>query len=123
MQRAGVEMKFFKPEDFELVYAHPAADIKGLMADLANDKLERDGVRVYGNIARYDYPTSFSKSQLDNNTHTGLLVNIESIPQITQHEHAPDLMFKDSNLEKLFMSGVPCKHCGLNLRVKFEAAE
>ena len=123
----------FKPEDFK---ANKVISVGGCyeltlnsaesraIADVANrifqDWLAQNSERVYGNIARYGFPNSFSKAQLDGNTHTGLLVCIEEIKKKCE-EHEPIMV---SWLESPF--GLPeckCKHCGVDLIARWEAKD
>lgn len=80
-------MKFFKPEDFDSwSSADPRINITGLMASIANAKLEREGKIVEGN-------ESFGEWHLKSNScHVGkivtqkaLLIGIEKIEP--EHKH------------------------------------
>lgn len=65
-------MKFFRPEDFKNVTSFWTREQLEGLANAANAKLEREGVRVYGNvIGEYRPDIKYS------DTHQALLVGIE----------------------------------------------
>lgn len=107
-------MKFFKPEDFLDLdsKAHWLSDI----SDIANAKLEREGVRVYGDDTQL---YSWTSQKLPKDTHQALLVGIEELPK-KEHVHSPDLlkMFNEYSLQNSI-----CHRCGVKLKAKWEIAE
>lgn len=78
----GGNMNFFKPEDFFELRSVPSYTSD--MAKIANAKLEREGVVVYG--AQYPIESkewNYQPRQAKGHTHKALLINIEPIKQET----------------------------------------
>lgn len=112
-------MEFFKREDFESYGAgDPRADVFGVMAGLANDKLEREGKVVYGGMnTTSDGKTNsepFFIMRIDKyyRTHKALLINIEPIESCKHPKEKVSGQYADEN-------GVifKCK-CGIRVRPK-----
>lgn len=84
-----MEVKFFTAEDFEkqklwdaMMQTHPTNPygvILSVIADIANAKLERNGIRLFGTASdggiSFDWTVGVNKED----THTALLVQIEEI--------------------------------------------
>ena len=76
-------MNFFKPEDFDSwTSAHPQANITGLMAGIANAKLERESQILYSYFpdSGHFIPNWISDKSMFHKgivTHKALLINIE----------------------------------------------
>jgi hypothetical protein len=89
-------MKFFKPEDFEYNYA----GLKDWMvyakriADCANDKLEREGKRVYSHESRPGWSGWYEdKSTLLEATYQAYVISIEPIKKCEHPKHKVSLTF------------------------------
>jgi len=81
-------MGFFKPEDFEGTYNHYQPEMLQRYADLANAKLEHEGVIVEGDKytdtdnCKNGWQVSYG---LTSKTHKAILINIETIEKC-KHE-------------------------------------
>ncbi len=117
-------LKFFKPEDFTKDL-HPATNMYGfsitpeVAADLANNKLEREGKIVYGTEPedKETYSALYGESKNRHSTHKALLINIENIERC-QHLIEDVVILHD--YDSYAASTYKCK-CGVKLRpTKFE---
>lgn len=122
-----VEMKFFKPEDFEKVRTSPFSGdelLPLLSAELANAKLEREGVRVYGQKDDEEGCgwTMDEESGHPWATHHALLIGIEELPKKECEHEGYEAKTEFSNgviTSRVFA----CKHCGVKLKPKWVVAE
>ncbi len=118
-------MKFFKPEDFSKAdYPIPgmSPDIHPRhAADIANAKLEREGVRVTGVIKNSTVAVPFGQVLGAVDTHQALLIGIEELPkkpEVCEHESEKQ---PGGNLTTWYLPR--CTHCGVKLKAKWEVAE
>lgn len=80
-------MKFFKAEDFEGKQCDSIFNAFERMSEIANTKLEKEGLTVYGTKVFQDREITkwFTEKQIDSihgvnwSTHRGLLINVEPI--------------------------------------------
>ncbi len=103
-------MKFFETSDFEFFYEDRLEPV--MARDLANAKLKRDGVVIYGNL-RGDGTLSCGKPFA--NTHKALLINIEPIEEsVNYQELYEDLKTKWEEYNKTLDA---CTHPAKNISI------
>lgn len=108
-------LSFFKPEDFMTKTAVDDADsYQQTLANKCNRLLQERGVRVYGRLkdGTINPPSLSSYITPDAETHQALLVAIEELPK-KECKHEPSH----------YLGPIECKHCGVALKARWEAAE
>lgn len=94
-----MKLSYFKPSDFDFPDLTYSAVVK--IAEIANAKLEREAVKVYGN-----YANSFSVNAYDGDTTTALVINIQPIKEC-EHKPMPNTIADLNNIK--------CSRCGIDL--------
>ncbi len=111
-------MKFFKPEDFFFIDDVVGDKARSEICDIANAKLKSEGIKVYCHRRDQLFLQCDEQPSTDD-THTALVINIEAIPQTTQHEHEPKL-FKQHGFHaagcEVTKEFWACLHCGKQLK-------
>lgn len=97
-------MNFFKPEDFTPIPGH-VSDISAI----ANAKLEREGLVVYGNTKYKAWSSERESGVAPFDTHKALLINILPMEKCNHIDHLAYSKITNDGPEYLLAS---CRGCG-----------